>query len=320
MTELRAPTFADVLHARRTVERYLHRTPLLHWPLLDETLGCEVLVKHENHQPIGAFKVRGGVYLVSRLAEDERKRGVISASTGNHGQSLAWAAQRFGVRAVIVVPQGANSAKVASMRALGADVRFHGRDFDDAREHVERAAVEEGFRYIHSANEPDLIAGVATWTLEVIEEAPDVDAVFVPIGGGSGAAGCTLVASTIRPDLAVVGVQAAAAPAAFLSWKEGRITEAPSATFAEGVATRTGFELPQRMFRDKLQDFVLVEEEEIRKAMRLILETTRNVAEGAGALGVAAILKDRARWEGKKVAVVLSGGNVTVEGLREVLT
>src|ERR671936_1119603 len=216
------PTFADVLAAKRRIAPYLRPTPLYAYPALSELVGTEVWVKHENHQPVGAFKVRGGVNLVSQLDEDERRRGVITASTGNHGQSVAYAARLFGVRAIVCVPEGANPVKLASMRALGAELVVHGRDFDDAREHCEALAAKHGYRYIHSGNEPLLIAGVATETLEILEEQPDIDVVIVPVGGGSGAAGTCVAAKGVRASIEVIGVQTAAAPAAYRSWKEQR--------------------------------------------------------------------------------------------------
>src|SRR4051812_33648586 len=183
------PTLADVYEARLRIAPHLRPTPLYGYPALDELVGTEVYVKHENHQPVGAFKVRGGVNLVAQLTPDERERGVITASTGNHGQSIAYASRLFGVPAVICIPEHANPVKVASMAGLGAKLVEGGRDFDDAREACERIAREQGYRYVHSANEPALIAGVATQALELLEEQPDLDAIVVPIGGGSGAAG-----------------------------------------------------------------------------------------------------------------------------------
>src|SRR3954465_4520281 len=242
--------------------------------MLDAVAGTEVLVKHENHQPIGAFKVRGGVNLVSQLSAEERERGVISASTGNHGQSIAYAARLFGVRATICVPEVANPVKVASMRGLGAEVVFHGRDFDDAREHCEQLAREHGYRYVHSGDEPLLIAGVATATLELLEEEPEADTVVVPLGGGRAAAGACIVAKTLKPAMRVIGVQSEAAPAAYRSWRERRLGEDRMGTFAEGLATRTAFDLPQRILRQRLDDFVLVSDDDIRAAQALMIETT----------------------------------------------
>src|SRR6201988_5279976 len=182
MAASQVPDLADVLAARQRIAPYLQPTPLYRYPALDEMTGARLWVKHENHQPVGAFKVRGGVNLVTQLSADERRRGIIAASTGNHGQSVAYAADLFGVRAVICVPERANPVKVESMQALGAEVVFHGRDFDEAREHSEKQAAEPRYRYIHSGNEPSLIAGVATGTLEILEARPDADVIVVPVG------------------------------------------------------------------------------------------------------------------------------------------
>ena len=290
---------------------------LTNYPPLDELVGTEVWVKHENHQPVGAFKVRGGVNLVSQLSEEERKRGVITASTGNHGQSIAFASRIFGVQAIVCVPEQANPVKVASMRGLSAELVFHGDDFDDAREHCESLAAEHGHRYIHSGNEPHLIAGVGTHTLETLERQPDLDVLIVPIGGGSGAAGACIVAAELSPDTRVIGVQSDAAPAAYRSWKEGVIAEDRMGTAAEGLATRVGFELPQQILRERLSDFVLVSEDDLREATLLMLERTRNLIEPAGAAPLAAALQlDLA---GKKVGLIASGGNMTSAQLRELL-
>src|SRR5262245_18810776 len=249
------PTFADVLAARERIAPHLLPTALNRYPALDELVGTEVWVKHENHQPVGAFKVRGGINLISQLSGDERRRGVITASTGNHGQSIAFASRIFDVRAIVCLPEHANPVKVASMRGLGAELVEHGRDFDDAREHCERLAAEHGHRYVHSANEPALIAGVGTETLEVLEEQPALDAIVVPIGGGSGAAGACIVAKALDPRVRVIGVQSDAAPAAYRSWREGALVEDRMETAAEGLATRTAFELTQRILREQLDDF-----------------------------------------------------------------
>ena len=314
---LEPPTFEDVLAARERISPHLVPTALNRYPPLDELVGTEVWVKHENHQPVCNFKVRGGVNLVSQLSDDERRRGVVTASTGNHGQSIALASRLFGVRAIVCVPEGANPVKVGSIRGLGGEIVEHGRTYDDAREHCEALAEEHGYRYIHSGNEPHLIAGVGTETLEALERQPDLDVVIVPIGGGSGAAGACIVAKALRPELQVVGVQSAAAPAAYRSWKEGGLVEDEMNTAAEGLQTRVGFELPQRILREHLHDFVLVSENELRAATLQMLERTRNLIEPAGAAPLAAALKlDLA---GKKVGLIASGGNMTPAQLRELL-
>jgi threonine dehydratase len=306
-----APDLADVIAARQRIAPWLRPTPLYRYPSLDAVTGARVWVKHENHQPVGAFKVRGGVNLVSQLGADERSRGVIAASTGNHGQSVAYAADLFGVRAVICVPEQSNPVKVESMRALGAEVIVHGRDFDEAREHCEQLASRHGYRYIHSGDEPALIAGVATYTLEIFQVRPDTEVIVVPVGGGSGAAGACVVAKAVRSSVEVIGVQSEAAPAAYRSWQAGTLVEDINRTFAEGLATRTAFELPQQILRALLDDFVLVSEDALKAATRLMIEKTRNLVEPAGAAALAAVLSAPGRFAGRTVAVVCSGGNIS---------
>jgi threonine dehydratase len=305
------PDLADVLAARQRIAPYLRPTPLYAYPALDALAGARLHVKQENHQPIGAFKVRGGVNLVSQLTADERSRGVVSASTGNHGQSVAYAASIFGVRAIICVPEQANPVKVESMRALGAEVVFHGRDFDEAREHCEKLSAEHGYRYIHSGNEPALIAGVGTYTLEILEAQPDTDAIVVPVGGGSGACGTCIVAKSARQSIEVIGVQAEAAPAAYRSWRAKALVTDSNSTLAEGLATGTAFDLPQRILWELLDDFVLVSEDALTNATRLMIEKTRNLVEPAGAAALAAVLADPRRFAGRNVTVVCSGGNIS---------
>ena len=319
-TPLRTPTLVDVLEARRRIRPYLAPTQLRRYPSLDRLVGAALFVKHENHQPTCAFKVRGGVNLISQLSASDRRAGVASASTGNHGQSIAYAAQLFSVAATICVPEKANPVKVEAMRDLGAEIVVHGRDFDEAREHCEQLAAERGSRYVHSANEPDLIAGVGTLTLEILDEEPAVDVIVVPVGAGSGAAGACIVAKTIRPEIEVIGVQSAAAPAAHRAWQARELLEDEMRTFAEGLATRVTFELPQRILWQHLDDFVLVEDDELRRAVALLVEKTRNLVEPAGAAPLAAALRLGDRLEGRRVALVCSGGNISPAQLREILS
>ena len=313
------PTFLDVLHARRVIGNFLSPTPLHHYPALDRLLEARVYVKHENYQPIGVFKVRGGINLLSRLTAVEREQGVITASTGNHGQSISYAAKLFGVRAIIVAPEGANPVKVEAMESHGAEVVFHGKDFDAAKAHCEQMAQEQGLRYISSGDEPDLIAGVGTSVLEILEQQPDVEMIFVPIGGGTGAAGACLVAKKINPDIQVIGVQAAAAPSAYLTWKNRQSTTAQMETEAEGLATGAPFMLPQQILWNLLDDFLLVEEEAMRQAVRLYLEKAKTLAEHAGAAPLAAALQVKERVRDKTIALILSGGNISPEKLRHCL-
>jgi threonine dehydratase len=319
MDASRVPDLDDVFVAGQRIAPYLQPTPLYRYPTLDALTGVRVRVKHENHQPVGAFKVRGGVNLVSQLSADERERGVITASTGNHAQAIAYAADLFGVRAVICMPEQANPVKVESVRALGAELILHGADFDEAREHCEQQATERGYRYIHSGNEPLLVAGVATYTLEILQAQPDTEVIVVPVGGGSGAAGACIVAKAVRPSIEVIAVQSEAAPAAYRSWRSGTLVEDTCTTFAEGMATRTAFELPQQILRSLLDDFVLVSEDGLREATRVMIAKTRNLVEPSGAAPLAALLADPQRFAGRKVAIVCSGGNISTAQLAELL-
>jgi threonine dehydratase len=313
-------TLNDVHAARTVVSRTLRPTALLRHPLLNAKTGLDIYVKHENHNPTGAFKVRGGLNLIASLNADER-RGVITATTGNHGQSIAMACEREGVPCTIVVPVGNNPEKNAAMRAFGATVIEHGRDFDDARERVEDLQRTNGLRYVHSANEPLLIAGVATYALEIFEDLPDVDVVLVPIGGGSGACGCALVRSWLGSKAEVIGIQAAAADAFTQSWRTGtRIVRDRIGTFAEGMATRVTFDLTFEILREHLDDVVTLSEDELVEGVRLALETTHNLAEGAGAASLAAAMKLQDRFRDRKVLCVMSGGNIDQATLTRVLT
>jgi threonine dehydratase len=320
VSALPPPTFDDVLAARERIAPHLRPTPLFSWPELSALVGADVRVKHENHQPVGAFKVRGGVNLVAQLSDQERRRGLITASTGNHGQSVAFAARLFGVEAIVCVPEGANPLKVGAIRALGAEIVAAGHDFDEAREHCEALAADHGYRYVHSGDEPHLIAGVATETLEILEAEPETDAILVPVGGGSGAAGASIAANGMDGAARVIGVQSEAAPAAYRAWRNHNLAADEMRTTAEGLATRVPFELPQRIMWDLLDDFVLVSEEELRTATRLMIEGTRNLVEPAGAAPLAAALKLREQLAGQRVALVCSGGNISLDQLRAILS
>ena len=313
------PTLTDVLEARNTIAPYVSPTPLISYPALDSYLGAEVRLKHENHHPMGAFKVRGGINLLAHLDEEQRQQGLITASTGNHGQSVANAGRIFGAKVVVVVPEGANPLKVRSMRNLGAEVLFHGANFDQARGYSERLAKEEGYRYVHAANEPLLVAGVATYALEILEEFPEVEYIIAPLGGGSGAAGCSIVAKAVKPSVKVIAVQSMQAPAGYLSWKNREITHAPMNTRAEGLATESGYQVPQEILWDLLDDFLLVSDDEIGHAIGVLLDKAHTLAEDAGAAALAGALKMKDELQGKKVAVIVSGANITLERLKDVL-
>ena len=314
------PTFTDILKAKNTIAPYLSKTPLLEYPVLSEALGFQAYVKHENYQPTGAFKIRGGINLISQLSPEERKQGVITASTGNHGQSIALASKIFGVKAVVCVQEGANPVKVGGIRSYGAEIVEEGKDFDEARENAERIAAEKGYRYIHSANEPLLIAGVGTIGLEILEDLPDLDAVIAPVGAGSQVSGMCTCFKAAAPDVEIIAVQSAHAPSVYNSWKSGKLESTESAkTMADGLATRVAFELPVSIMRGLLDDFILVTDEEIEAAIKLYVEKAHTIAEGAGAASLAAGIKIRDRLQGKKVALILSGGNLPADVLKGIL-
>jgi threonine dehydratase len=314
------PTLHDVLRARRVIAPFLAPTPLVRSRGVSRLLECDAYLKLETVQPIGAFKVRGGLNLLASLGSDDRARGVITASTGNHGQSIAYAAREFGVPCTIGAPEGSNPLKVAAMRDLGAQVVLTGKDFDAARLWVEAEARAKGLRYVHPANEPLLIAGVGTLSLEVMEAVPDVEVILVPVGAGSGACGHCIVAKAINPRVRVIGVQAERAPAVYRSWREKRLVEEPSAdTLAEGLATRVAFEVTLGILWQGLDDMVLVSERELQEAVAGMLEHGRVLAEPAGAAPLAAALKLRSGLRGRTVVLIVSGGNISMEQLRRCL-
>ena len=311
--------YHDVTQARERIYQYLRPTLLNEWPLLKKQLGFRYLLKHENHQPTGAFKVRGGINLVSRLPAEQKQRGIISCTTGNHGQSLAYAARQFGVGCTLVVPERNNPGKIRSMRALGAELIEHGKDFDEAKLHCEKLTEERGLRYVHSANEPILIAGVGTMADEIFDREPAPDVIIVPVGLGSGICGMAVVAAKRNPGTQVIGVQSTGAPAVTESFKTGRVVQYDSLdTIAEGLATRVPAQMTLEIMRRLVHDMVLVTNDELKQAMAWLLEATHNLAEPAGAAATAAAWKLRDKFKGKTVVGVLSGGNCDLQLLAEV--
>jgi threonine dehydratase len=311
-----APAMTDVLKARRTLAAFLPTTPMWSYPALNAATGSTVWVKHENVQPTGAFKVRGGINLLAGMTDADRERGIIGYSTGNHAQSLAYAALRFDTRCTIVMPSNPNPTKALAVRALGAELVEHGKDFDEARLHAEQLAVHHGLRLVSAANEPPIIAGVATAYLEILEQAPDLDVIIVPVGGGSGAAGACVVASALAPRCEVIAVQSAASPAAHDSWRGGQPVQRPNKTVVDGLAIGWGFALTQQILREHLTDFLLVGDDAIAEAQWVLMRTAHTLAEGAGAAALAAVLAHPQRFSGRKVAVMCSGGNASDAELR----
>ena len=311
--------YDDVIQACNTVYQHLQPTLLNEWPLLKQRLGFRYLLKHENHQPTGAFKVRGGINLASRLSEEQGRRGIIGCTTGNHGQSLAYAARQFGINCTLVMPEKNNPGKKQAMLALGAELIEHGKDFDEAKVFCEKLVEERGLRYVHSANEPDLIAGVGTMAKEIFDQEPAPDVLLVPIGLGSGICGAAIVAAKRSPETEVIGVQSAGAPAVTESFKTGKIVEYASLdTIAEGLATRAPATMTLQIMRQLVSDLVLVTDDEIKQAMAWILETTHNLAEPAGAAATAAAWKLRDKLKGKTVVGILSGGNCDLQLLSSI--
>ncbi|MFB6082118.1 MAG: threonine/serine dehydratase [Halanaeroarchaeum sp.] len=317
--DLTPPTLRDVYAARKRIEAHLPRTPLVRAEALSAELDADVFFKREDTLPTGAFKVRGGVNLVADLPDRFRDPGLIAASTGNHGQSVAYAGRTVDVPVTIVVPEDANPGKVAAMERLGATVRHHGDTFDAARERAEELAARDGYRYVHSANEPALVAGIGTAGLEVVEALPDVDVVVNPVGGGSGTAAYCLTVGRLA-DVDVFGVQSAAAPGMYEAWAGGHLEPSDEmATFAEGLATSVPFALTQSVLREHLTDFLLVDDADLRVAIRDLLEDEHILAEGAGAAGVAGARALGEDLAGKTVVVPITGRNLSLETLREVV-
>lgn len=317
--KLERPTFKDVLRARNLIKDYLPRTPLYSYPQVNQLLDARVYIKHENHLPTGAFKTRGGINLIYNLKRKQRERGVVTASTGNHALSIVFACNLFNAPVIVVMPEKSNPSKVKAIKSMGAQIVFFGRIFDESKDYAEKLAGERQARFIHPANEPDLIAGVGTYALEIFEEVPNLDVIIVPVGGGSGASGCCIVTEAVNPECQVIGVQAALAPAAYQSWKGGKIVKDKMETAAEGLATEIGYELTQEILRDYLADFILVSEEEMVQAILLIMELIRNMAEEAGASPLAAALKIKEKLKGKRVALVLTGGNISMARLKHII-
>ncbi len=316
---MQLPTATEFDAVQSTVYAAMPATPQYAWPLLAEALGAEVWVKHENHTPLGAFKVRGGVVYMKALREREpQARGVISATRGNHGQSMAFAARRHGLSATIVVPRDNSVEKNAAMRALGAELIEHGDDFQASREHAAALATQRDLHFVPSFHR-DLVLGVATYWVEFFR-AVQPDVVFVPIGQGSGISACAMARSISGVPTRIVGVVSAHATAYLDSFRAGRVIEAPATTqLADGMACRVPDAAALDVIRREVDDVVAVTDDEVAAAMRLLYTATHNVAEGAGAASLAAAMQQRLRWQGKTVGVTLCGGNVDRSVLARVL-
>ena len=319
-SEQKLPQLRGVYAARKVIGRYLKPTPLIFSRQLSNILGCQVYLKLENLQPTRAFKVRGGIYYVETMKQQARSRGLVTASTGNHAQSIAYAGSLFGVQVKIVMPNGVPELKIDAVKGLGAEVIFHGNYYEEAREYAENLASEKGYLYVHASNEPLLHEGVATMHLEILEEQPEIDIVINPIGGGSGASGACIVYKTLDPSIKVIGVQAEGAPSFYRSWKNGVLRQTEGVkTAAEGLATAQTYELPLKILREKIDDVILVSDEEMRRAVKTIFLTTGQVAELSGGASTAAAFKIKRQLIGKNVALMVTGGNIQLEQLLSIL-
>ncbi len=309
-------SIAEIDRSRAVVQPYVKPTSLLRYEGLSRAIGADVYVKHENHNPTGTFKIRGGVNLMSHL-RGAGVGGVITFSTGNHGLSIATAARWFGLDAIVVVPENSNPAKTRAIRECGAELIEAGHDFEESAQAVESVARERGLHFAHPADEPLLINGVGTGFLEIVEDLPDVDVLIVPLGAGSEAAAAITVCRARAPRATVIAVQAECSPAAHQSWREKRIGIAPNRTFAGGFATGKAYEVPFAIYRDGLDDFVLLTEDEIYDGIGAAFYYTHNLAEGAGAATIAAAFRLRAELAGKQVVLQMSGCNASPDEIAE---
>jgi len=298
----------EVFKAKKSVYRHIVPTQLIQYENLSKLLSADIYVKHENHNPTGTFKVRGGINLMHHLKKHNTK-GVITFSTGNHGLSVATTASWYKIKATVVVPENNNDSKNRKIRDTGAELIEAGKTFEEASEIVEKIVKERNLYYVHPANEPHLINGVGTEFLEVIEKLPDIDALIVPIGAGSEAAAAVTVLKSINQNIEIYAVQAESSPAAYLSWESGVITAADNKTFAGGFATGIGYETPFKIYKDNLENFILLTEKEIYQGIALAGYYTQNLVEGAGGSTLAAAIKLKEKLKGKKVVLQFSGCN-----------
>jgi threonine dehydratase len=309
-----------VIKARSVIDRYLNRTNLTHYSELSRLTGCEVFVKHENHNPTGSFKIRGALNFFHHVSGEELENGILVATRGNHGLAMAWAARWFNVPCTVVVPERNNPEINRIVESFGADLIVHGQDFYDAQSYCDELVDSAGYYYVEQGNEPEILNGLGTMGLEIFEDLPDVDVIICPIGGGAGCASVTKVAEAINPKVEIIGVQPERAAAFYESWKKGeRVTIDVADTVADGLAARSPFHLPYVILKDRVADVVLLSEEEILEGIRLALHVTHNLAEGAGAASLAAALKISDRLAGKQVALIMSGGNLDHEHLVQAL-
>lgn len=309
-----------ILKAMSLISRYLNRTNLAYYSELSRLAGCDIFVKHENHNPTGSFKIRGALNFFQHVSGEDLETGVLVSTRGNHGLAMAWAGRYFNVPCTVVVPEHNNPETNRIIESFGADLIVHGQDFYDAQSYCDELVDTAGYYYVEQGNEPAILNGLGTMGLEIFEDLPEVDVIICPVGGGSGCASLLKVTQAIDPKVEIIGVQAERAPAFYESWKKGEwvVIEAAD-TVADGLAARSVFQLCYTIMKDSITDVVLLSEEEILEGIRLSLRTTHNMAEGAGAAAIVAALKIKDRLAGKKVALIMSGGNLDHEHLVQAL-
>lgn len=310
----------EIFKARQVVERELQKTHLTFYKRLSDELQAQIYVKHENHLPTNSFKVRGAVNFMAHIPAEAEEHGVVVATRGNHGLAVAWAAQEKGIFCNVVVPEHNNPELNKTILAYGAQLIEHGADFYEAQDYAEELAESAGYYYLRQGNEPHLINGIATMGLEILEDLPEVDVIVMPIGGGTGCAAIAKVIAGINPRVALIGVQAERMPSFYQSWQKGeKVIVASADTVADGLAARSVFEVPYAILKNSIANVVLLSEKELQQGVRLALQYTQNLAEVAGAAALAATFKLRRDLAGKKVVVVMTGGNLSVDRLAQVL-
>ena len=313
-------TIKGIIKARSAISHYLNKTNLIYYSELSRIIGCDVFVKHENHMPTGSFKIRGAINFFHTINKEEVANGVLVSTRGNHGLAMAWAARWYNIPCTVVVPENNNPETNRIIESFGAELIEHGHDFYDAQFYCDELVAAAGYYYVEQGNEPEMLNGIGTMGLEIFESMPDVDVIICPIGGGAGCASLLKVVQAINPEVEIIGVQAAKAPAFYESLKqEDWIVLDEADTIADGLAARSVFQLPYVIMKDHIKDVVLLDEEEILEGIPLALMTTHNLAEGAGAASIMAAQKIKDRLAGKTVVLVMSGGNLDREHLQQAL-
>lgn len=304
-------TIKGILKARTAIYNYISRTNLIYYSELSRIIGCDAFVKHENHLPTGSFKIRGALNFFQTIPKEEVANGVLVSTRGNHGLAMAWAGQWFHTPCTVVVPENNNPEINRIIESFGAELIVHGHDFYDAQFYCDELVAAAGYYYVEQGNEPEMLNGIGTMGLEIFEDLPEVDAIICPIGGGGGCASLLKVAQALNPEVEIIGVQAAKAPAFAKSLQQGRWVVLDDAdTIADGLAARSVFQLPYVIMKDYIREVVLLTEDEILEGIRMALTTTHNLAEGAGAASIIAAVKIREKLAGKKVVLIMSGGNL----------